>query len=96
MLKALVRWLWPPEASRTQPPPSPDFITRAQLDEAMKVFQQQTEWMMDEWYEKFSTLHARAEKRVNRDRQNNGKSAVQVEQPPERPSVLLFRKPWSV
>lgn len=96
MLKALIRWLWPPEPPRTQLSVPPDIVTKAQLDEAMKVFQQQTEWMMDEWYEKFSTLHARAEKRVNRDRQNNGKAAVAPEPPPERPSVLLFRKPWSV
>lgn len=96
MLKALIRWLWPQEPQKTLVGLIPDHVTHEELEERLKKFQQQTEWMMDEWYEKFSTLHARAEKRVNRDRKNR-------EEPPARPdqlnqplSVLSFRKPWSV
>lgn len=95
MLKALVRWLWPPEAPRTLDRPTERYVTPEQLAEELKKFEQQTEWMMDEWYEKFSTLHARAEKRVNRDKQNRRQAGEAVEQAPGRVSALQFRKPWS-
>jgi len=95
MLKALVRWLWPPEASRTQNDPAPRYVTHDQLDEALAKFSKQTEWMMDEWYEKFSTLHARAEKRVNRDKKNRAERGEVVEEEPQRVTALMFRRPGS-
>ncbi len=96
MLKALVRWLWPPEAPRTQKEPAGDFISRAEFEQELRKFAERTDFEFGEWYDKFSALHARTEKRVNRDRKNNGNDARQVEQPQERLSALTFRKPWSV
>jgi len=96
MLKALVRWLWPPEAPRTQAEPVRDFITRDEFERELKKFEERTEFEFGEWFDKFNALHARAEKRVNRDRKNKDNGAVQVEQQLDRPSVLAFRKPWSV
>lgn len=96
MLKALVRWLWPPEAPRTQAEPVAAYITRDEFEREMRKFEERTEFEMGEWYDKFSTLHARTEKRVNRDRKDKGNGAAVVEQSLERPSVLAYRKPWSV
>jgi len=96
MLKALIRWLWPQEAPQTLVGRIPDHVSHQELEERLKTFQQQTEWMMDEWYEKFSTLHARAEKRVNRDRKNQEQPAPRPDQLNQPLSVLSFRKPWSV
>lgn len=96
MLKAIVRWLWPPEAPRTQREPVQAFITREELDRELAKFEERQAFEFGEWYDKFSALHARTEKRVNRDRKANGNGSVAVEQPLERPTVLAFRKPWSV
>lgn len=96
MLKALVRWLWPQEPPQTLVGLIPDHVTHQELEERLKGFQQQTEWMMDEWYEKFSTLHARAEKRVNRDKANRGEQLPRPDLKNQPMSVLAYRKPWSV
>lgn len=96
MLKALVRWLWPREAPPTSPGHSPGFVTHAELDAIIAKFEQRTEFELGEWFDKFSALHARTEKRVQRDRTNKGNGTVQVEEPPRATSVLAYRKPWSV
>jgi hypothetical protein len=96
VLKALIRWLWPPEPSRNPPGPSLDLISRAEFQAELAKFEQRTEFELGEWFDKFSALHARTEKRVNRDRKNNGNGVGQVEHPPEKLSALSFRKPWSV
>lgn len=96
MLKALVRWLWPPEAPRTQTEPVRDFITREELELALRKFEERTEFEFGEWYDKFSALHARAEKRVNREKRNGGEPPNRVEQNDRAVSALQFRKPWSV
>lgn len=97
MLKALWRKLWPQDAVTTQPVTHPsvqDWVSRAEFDAAIQKLEQRIEWDLSEWYDKFSTLHARTAKRQQRAHQQNGKS---VEQEPQevRPSVLHHRKPWS-
>jgi len=106
LLKALARYLLRNEAEPTQPGPiaapvapvgpPPNYVTRDELDRIIEKFQQQTDFEMGEWFDKFSALHARTEKRVNRDRANKGNGPVQVEQPAPLPSILSLRKPWSV
>lgn len=96
MLKALARYILRDEAPRTPPGPNPSYVTRDELEAIIAKFEQRTEFELGEWFDKFSALHARTEKRVNRDRTNKGNGAVQVEQPQQRPSILSFRKPWSV
>ncbi len=96
MLKALVRWLWPVEAPRTPSGHNPDAITRAEVEQLIAKFEQRTEFELGEWYDKFSALHARTEKRVNRDRKNNGQEAPRLEQLDKAVSALHYRKPWSV
>ena len=101
MLKALARYILRGEASQTEARPNNNYVSQEQLELALEKFEQRTEWELNEWYDKFSTLHARAEKRVNRDARKNGAAspgsqrAPQVEDDP-RPSVLALRKPWSV
>lgn len=96
MLKALVRWLWPPEAPRTQRDRAPDYVTREELLAELRKFEERTEFEFGEWYDKFSALHARAEKRVNREKRKGSDIAPPSDGPMERVSALQFRKPWSV
>jgi len=96
MLKALVRWLWPVDTSRTPPGHNPDYVTRTELDAIIAKFEQRTEFELGEWFDKFSALHARAEKRVNRDKRNRDEPNVRPDQLNQPLSVLSFRKPWSV
>jgi hypothetical protein len=106
LLKALARYVLRNEGQQTisghssaQLPPSappPDYVTRDELDAIMGKFEKQMDFELGEWFDKFSALHARTEKRVNRDRANKGNGPVQVEQPAHLPSILSLRKPWSV
>ena len=96
MLKALVRWLWPVEAPRTPSGHNPDYVTRAELAAEIAKFEQRTEFELGEWYDKFSALHARAEKRVNRDKRNRDEPTPRADQLNQPLSALAFRKPWSV
>lgn len=97
MLKAFWRKLWPLDAAKTQPEPHPsvyDWVSRADFEAAIQKLEQRIEWDLSEWYDKFSTLHARTAKRQQRAHKQNDNGVEQVEQPP-RPSVLHYRKPWS-
>lgn len=101
MLKALARWILRAEPVQTLNGHTTNYVSREELQKALHDFEQRTEWELGEWYDKFSTLHARAEKRVNREARKQGRApgapnghAEPVES--ERPSVLALRKPWSV
>jgi len=101
MLKALARWILRGEAIPTHHGHTTNCVSREELQKALDDFEKRTEWELGEWYDKFSTLHARAEKRVNREARKQGRApgapnghAEEVESP--RPSVLALRKPWSV
>lgn len=96
MLKALWRWLWPQEAPRTLTGHSPDYITREEFERELRKFEERTEFEFGEWFDKFSALHARAEKRVNREKRKANDIAPPADGPMERVSALQFRKPWSV
>jgi len=106
LLKALARYLLRNDAPQTLPGPTaapvapvgppPNYVTRDELDGILAKFEQRTEFELGEWFDKFSALHARTEKRVNRDRANKGNGPAQVEQPAPLPSILSLRKPWSV
>jgi len=101
MLKALARYILRGEATPTHHGHNTNYVSREELEKALHDFEQRTEWELGEWYDKFSTLHARAEKRVNREARKQGRApgapnghAAEEESP--RPSVLALRKPWSV
>lgn len=95
MLKALIRWLWPSEPPRTLPGPNPGFVTHAELEAIIAKFEQRTEFELGEWFDKFSALHARTEKRVNRDRAKQGNGVERVDETARTIGVLALRKPWS-
>lgn len=101
MLKALARYILREDAPKTQPKPHKaveDWVSRADFDAAIQKLEQRIEWDLSEWYDKFSTLHARTAKRVQRESQQgqNGKRHAEQEQPEPKPSALHYRKPWSV
>jgi hypothetical protein len=62
----------------------------------MAKFEQRQEFEMGEWFDKFSALHARTEKRVQRDQAKQRNGVAHPEQPAQMPSALAHRKPWSV
>lgn len=94
MLKAVIRWLWPRDPVPTLPGPS---VTKEYVDQRIAEFEKSFEWTLDEWYTKFSTLHARAEKATQRARKKEGQQQPELVMPNgDRPSVLHHRKPWSV
>lgn len=96
MLKALARYILREEPEKTQPRQPQvvgNYVSREEFDAAIQRLEQRIEWDLSEWYDKFSTLHARTAKRSQRAKQE------ELELPPEpekRPSVLDYRKPWSV
>ena len=95
MLRALWRWLWPREAPQTATGPSLNYVTREELDLVIAKFEQRQEFELGEWFDKFSALHARTEKRVNRDRARQNNNSAPTDEPLDRPSVLALRRPWS-
>jgi len=99
VLKALARWILRKDAVSAPEGPKSRFITPEDLHSELQKLEKRVEWEMDEWYDKFSALHARAEKRHQRENKKNGNgtghdTAVIGEQP-RRVSVLANRKPWS-
>lgn len=96
MIVRFLRWLIGiPSATHADPADGP--LERREFAARLEEFEKRTQWVLDEWYEKFSTLHARSAKQVKRAQQEipvppNGTSASSA----ERPSALSYRKPWSV
>jgi hypothetical protein len=66
MLKAFIRWLWPLEAEKTQKRQPERFVTHEQLELALDKYAKEQEFEMNEWYDKFNTLHLRLTKRDKR------------------------------
>ena len=101
MLKALFRWLWPPEPPGRIKDAVPDYITRAEFEREIEAVKKDADFLFNEWHEKFSTLHARLTKRIQRATHTEGGKAPShqgndEERPEGLPSALSFRKPWSV
>jgi len=97
VLKALVsRWLGI-EAAPKQKERREVYCTPEQVEEIVQEGLKAFEFEMNEWHEKFSTLHARLSKRVKREAQGqtNGAAERAAETEP-LPSVLNYRRPWSV
>lgn len=90
VLFALQRPKVPSKAPKTAPRLETDSVTRDEIDARFKDYEQRTEWLLNEWYEKFNTLHARLAKRASR--------AAAPPPPPGDPepdgqlSVLNFRR----
>lgn len=84
--------------SRTQQDPSDDYVTRSELSEALQAFSRDHEFEMNEWYEKFATLHARLSKRVKREQQVPPPQLglAQGGGSEDRPSIIHHRKLGSV
>jgi len=76
-----------------------DCATVDDFERWAKKFKAETDWELNEWYEKLSTLHDRIAKRINRAQKsgvmNEGPSAP-IDKREEQVSVLAHRKPWSV
>lgn len=73
-------------------------MTHEEMSDLLVAFRRDVEFDMNEWYEKFSTLHARLTKRVKRAADAptvvNGHDA---DPPPQRKSILHVRRsPWSI
>lgn len=96
MLRTFLRWLIGDQAPPTQPRRDDDAVTRDEFEARMKDFDQRTEWVLNEWHEKFSTLHARLSKRAQRAGSSHAPPPVSVPDVPEPlPSALNFRRSWS-
>ncbi len=96
MLKALARYILRGEPEKTQQLPPQlvgNSVSREEFDAAIQRLEQRIEWDLSEWYDKFSTLHARTAKRQQRGKQQQ---ELEIPEPEPRPSVLNYRKPWSV
>lgn len=92
MLFAFLRWLIGSPAPKTHKRQERDYVTREQLDEIMGEYSKKTEWVLDEWYEKFNTLHARLAKRAQRAAPPPPANGVEQEEQTQLPSVLQFRR----
>lgn len=99
MLKALARYILRKDAEKTVPTPKAASVSPEDLHKEIQRLEQKIEWELGEWYDKFSALHARAEKRAQRElkKQPNGNgNPVVGEQPEVRKSVVLAnRRAWS-
>lgn len=87
----------PRELPRRETDPERTYVTPEQLEAALAKVTKDADWLLNEWHEKFSTLHARLSKRAKRAEPElqltNGHDVGQEE---PLPSVLRYRKPWSV
>lgn len=94
MLKALWRYLWPLEAEKPQKGHSERYVTPEQLELALEKYAKAQEFELNEWYDKFNTLHLRLTKRDKRKA-----TAVEQEVQEEEssvPSVIHLRRFGSV
>lgn len=97
MLKAALRRWLDLEPAKRQKEPRTAFVTYEEMEAYVQMKLEGMEFEMNEWHEKFSTLHARLSKREKKtapkpQSPNNG----ETEEQERLPSVLNFRKPWSV
>jgi hypothetical protein len=90
MLKALIRWLWPPDAEKTQNLRQERYVTPDQLELALEKYAKEQEFEMNEWYDKFNTLHLRLTKRDQRKSKAVEQEQLEVEE--SAPSVIHLRR----
>lgn len=65
-------------------------LVDARLDEALERFQKEQEFELNEWYEKFNTLHARLAKRVSRAAKSNDQGVEREVEEPEVPLSMAY------
>jgi hypothetical protein len=90
MLKALIRWLWPLDAEKTQSVRQERYVTHDQLELALEKYSKEQEFEMNEWYDKFNTLHLRLTKRDQR--KAKAVEQEQLEHEESAPSVIHLRR----
>jgi hypothetical protein len=90
MLKALWRYLWPLDAEKTQSEPSKRYVTPDQLELALEKYAKEQEFEMNEWYDKFNTLHLRLTKRDKR--KATAVEQEQLEDEDSTPSLIHLRR----
>jgi len=90
MLKAFFRWLWPLEAEKTQNRQPERYVTPEQLELALEKYSREQEFEMNEWYDKFNTLHLRLTKRDKR--KATAVEQEQLEDEQSNPSVIHLRR----
>ncbi len=90
MLKALWRLIWPPDAEKTQTQRTERYVTSEQLELALEKYAREQEFEMNEWYEKFNTLHLRLSKRDKRKATAVEQEQQEVEE--SVPSIIHLRR----
>lgn len=90
MLKALFRYLWPPDAEPPRERHRPNYVTEEQLELALDKFSKRQEFEFSEWYDKFSALHLRLSKRDKRKAKDVEQEEQEIDEAPI--SVLRFRR----
>lgn len=82
----------PRRAVKSEPRQATDAVTRDEIEARFKDYEQRTQWLLDEWYEKFNTLHARLAKRAARAAPPPPPNGVDQDEQQPLPSVLQFRR----
>jgi hypothetical protein len=90
MLKAFIRWLWPKDAEKTQSVRQERYVTPEQLELALEKHAREQEFEMNEWYDKFNTLHLRLTKREKR--KATAVEQEQLEDEQSAPSIIHLRR----
>lgn len=91
VLLAALRLRKPKEAEEPQEQLNFDFVTRDELNERLSQEAKKWEWLLAEWHEKFSTLHARLAKRVKVSQREIEPEPAPVEDTPRVSAVHLRR-----
>lgn len=98
MLKAVARWILRNDTEPKRKGRAPDFVSHEELKMLLEEHMKDITYEWNEWYEKFDKLHLRLARRAQRAAES------QQELPLSRngngdhpaPSVLNYRRPWSV
>lgn len=100
MLKAFARWILREEAQPTRKGHREEYVTPEQLREALEEVTKESEYALNEWYEKFNALHLRLSKRVAREEKkaNGGTATARMREGHEESpvSAIHFRRMGSV
>lgn len=89
MLFVLRRDQRPKEAAKKQERRSERYVTADDLEERLKDFQKEQKWVLDEWHDKFSTLHARLAKRQQRAAKQQQSEELELEEQPQGARSVL-------
>jgi rubrerythrin len=103
VLKAVVRWLWPKDATPQPARREDPGISREQLDAALEEHMRDITYEWNEMYEKFEKLHLRLAKRADREAKKQQRTAgvagndeERYTEGAERVSILSHRRLGSI